>query len=729
MVKINLLSTIALAFSMMAGSVNAQVLWGVGGPAGSADAQFQNAFVNTTTAGSYSATQWTALSVSEGDGTAAGGNSIPGGNAFWVRNLTGLSQGAYAGGMTVLASPSAANGAALFDSDFMDNGGTVGAFGTGSSPSVHTGELISPRIDLTGNTNTPLVVKFHSYYRRFDIATYTVSVSVDDGATWAASANIQALQPVAVNSDVEGQVSALFSSVTNGIANLTQCRLKFTFNGEYYYAFVDDISIEAAPNYNIALGLPNPAGTLIVDEGDYVKIGGNQSIPYDNVDGSDLTEWFWGGKIVNMGAMNMYIPDSAAMHLVIDYIDPVTGAVTAGVYRDTMYFDTLIGGDIDGQVGIEYLRDLNFILNNPNSTGKPYLGGDFEVTYFVTSKQSGGSPLDDTVRTFFTITPGTEISGGVLQTPLPKHNYLSKARLAASDGNVFSNGGIFPGGTGFGAYEYGSVYYFPNDSTTIDSVHFRYHVAASFTGATSQTLLCNVYSLDPSVGVLNATNLLTQVGVATVSLNNLTPSTARFTNITGFVDAGSGGTMANFTAGGFYYISILTNPGLFGGPATFDIEDVPFPGGDRINYYMNAGMTDVNAVINPSPVAITDGAGTTTWYWTGFGADVVPSLGLYLNFPPHLINSASTVFATEGAKLSVYPNPTSEVLNVNFTLETADDVMYIMTDMTGRVVNILNSKNVTNETQSIDVSGLAAGVYMITAKTSKGTSTERFVKQ
>lgn len=727
MVKINLLSTFALAFSMMmAGTINAQVVWGVGSSTGVADAEFQNAFVNSTTAGSYSATQWTALTISEGDGTANGGNSIFPGNAYWVRNLTGLSQGGYAVGMTPLASPSAGNGAAMFDSDFMDNGGVQGAFGTGSSPTAHTGELISPRIDLTGYTNTPLVVKFYSYYRRFSINTYTVSLSTDDGATWAASANIQALQPVAVNADVEGMVNALFTSVTNGVANLTQCRLKFTFDGDYYYALVDDISIEAAPNYNIALGLPNPGGTLIVDEGDYVKIGGNRSIPYDNIDGSDLTEWFWGGKVVNMGAMNMYIPDSAAMHLQIDYIDPVSGAVTAGVYRDTMYFDTLNGGDIDGQVGIEYFRDLNFILNNPNSTGKPYLGGDFEVTYWVTSKAVGGPTADDTVRTFFTITPALEVG----LPPLPKHNYLSKARFAASDGNVFSNGGIFPGGGPFGAWEYGSVYYFPEAGTkgiSIDSVHFRYHTAASFTGAASQTLLCNIYQVDPSAGVLNAGSLLTQVGTATVALNNLAPSMTAFTNITGFVDAGSGGPMPNFMDNSFYFVSILTNPGLFTGPAVFDIEDVPFPGGDRINYYMNAAMTDVNAVINPSPVAVTDAAGTTTWYWSGFGSDVVPSLGLFLKVPPY--TSVSTINTTEGASLSVYPNPTSDVLNVNFSLETADDVMYIMTDMTGRVVNILNSKNVTNETQTIDVSNLAAGVYMITAKTSKGTSTERFVKQ
>lgn len=725
MVKINLLSTFALAFSM-AGSINAQVLWGVGSSSGVAEAEFSTAFVNSVTASGYSTTQWTALAVSEGDGTAAGGNSVTPGNAYWVRTLTGISQGAYATGMAPIASPSQANGVALFDSDFMDNGGTVGAFYTGSSPCFHTGEIISPRIDLTGATNTPLVVKFHSFYRRFNITSYTVSLSVDDGVTWAASADIQALQPVAVNSDVEGVVSALFTTATNGVANLTQCRVKFTFNGRYYYAMVDDVSIELAPNYNIAIGLPNPGGALLVDEGDYVKVGGNASIPYDNIDPTDLTEWFWGAKVVNMGAMNMLIPDNARLYVVIDYIDPITGAVTPGVYRDTSYIDTLLAADIAGETVIEYFRDLDFIMNNPNSSGKPYLGGDFEVTYIASSDAVGGPALDDTVRTFFSITPGAEVG----QPALPQQNYLSKARLAASDGKVYSSGGIFPGGGPFGSWEYGSVYYFPNDSTTLDSVHFRYHVASSFTGATTQTLLCNVYSVDPSAGVLDDPALLTQIGTATVLLNNLTPNTSRFFNITGFVDAATGITaMANFTPGGFYFISILTNPGLFGGPSTFDIEDVPYPGGDRINYYMNAAMTDVNGLINPSPVAVTDASGVTDWYWTGFGADVVPSLGLYLNLPAHLITNVSTVNTTEGAELKVYPNPTSDVLNVSFTLDNADNVMYIMTDMTGRVVNILNSKNVTSEIQTIDVSGLAAGVYMITAKTSKGISTERFVKQ
>jgi hypothetical protein len=272
---------LSLVFALFANTnnINAQTkIWGVGSGVGEADAQFSNAFVNSTTASGYSTTQWTALTVYE-----SGGVVTPG-NAYWVRNLTGVSQGGYATGMTALASPSAANGAALFDSDFMDNGGVVGAFGTGTSPSPHKGELISPRIDLTGYTNLPLAVKFYSYYRRFDITNYTISISTDDGASWVESVDIQVLQPVAVNADVEGAVTAIFNTATQGVANLTQCRIKFTFDGDYYYAFVDDITIEDIlpniPNIVISEIMFNPpeAGT---DSLEFIEIYNNDAVAVD----------------------------------------------------------------------------------------------------------------------------------------------------------------------------------------------------------------------------------------------------------------------------------------------------------------------------------------------------------------------------------------------------------------------------------------------------------------
>jgi len=140
------------------------LLWGAGAAVGASDGEFANAFVQAT---SYTAgdnpTSWTALAVSES------GGSVTPGNAYWTRTLTGTSAGAYSNGTMTVSSPSQANGAALFDSDFMDNGGTAGAFGLGTSPSPHKGELISPRIDLTGHTDTALTISLYTVYRDYQI--------------------------------------------------------------------------------------------------------------------------------------------------------------------------------------------------------------------------------------------------------------------------------------------------------------------------------------------------------------------------------------------------------------------------------------------------------------------------------------------------------------------------------------------------------------------------------
>ncbi len=165
-------------------------IWGVGSGVGVADAEFSNAFVQ---AGSYNSgdnpTSWTALSVHEN------GGAVTPGAAYWTRSTLGYSQGAYWSGTTPVGSPSQANGVAIFDSDFMDNNGVAGDFGLGTSPSPHRGELISPRIDLTGYTDSAIAVSFFGFYRNFNMSELSVSVSVDDGTTWAPAIDYRTILP------------------------------------------------------------------------------------------------------------------------------------------------------------------------------------------------------------------------------------------------------------------------------------------------------------------------------------------------------------------------------------------------------------------------------------------------------------------------------------------------------------------------------------------------------
>ena len=190
------------------------IIWGAGAATGSADGEFQNAF----STGVLSSTQWSAISISQNGGT------VTPGSAYWVRNTSGIGQGSFFGTIPPMASPTRSNGVALFDSDELDNaGGGIGALGTGTSPSPHVGELISPSIDLSGYSDSALALNFYLMWRNFNISELSASMSVDGGTTWNTQ-SIFNLNPV---QSTTTQISLIFPNVTLGVANLTNCKIKF----------------------------------------------------------------------------------------------------------------------------------------------------------------------------------------------------------------------------------------------------------------------------------------------------------------------------------------------------------------------------------------------------------------------------------------------------------------------------------------------------------------------
>lgn len=223
-----------ILFSCVVDASLAQNIWGAEAEVGTSEGQFADDFIETGDVNSTSTTSWTALSVNDTDGTRTPGF------AYWVRNLEGYSQGAYWGGTTPVSSPSQANGVALFDSDFLDNAGIAGDFGLGSSPSSHRGELISPLIDLTGYADSKLAIKFFTFRRDFQVTELSFSISLDDGASWSQSVDIRNL----IGDLTEGFVAYDFpDELLQGVTNLTAVRLRFVFNGDYYFAIIDDVTL------------------------------------------------------------------------------------------------------------------------------------------------------------------------------------------------------------------------------------------------------------------------------------------------------------------------------------------------------------------------------------------------------------------------------------------------------------------------------------------------------
>lgn len=79
-------------------------------------------------------------------------------------------------------------------------------------------------------------------------------------------------------------------------------------------------------------------------------------------------------------------------------------------------------------------------------------------------------------------------------------------------------------------------------------------------------------------------------------------------------------------------------------------------------------------------------------------------------------------------EVKVYPNPTQDMLNVSLPREIANGITYDIYDISGKKIKEYSNK-VDSEYLTIDVSGLTNGVYILTVKTTEGSSNYKFIKK
>ncbi|MFN8331834.1 MAG: T9SS type A sorting domain-containing protein [Saprospiraceae bacterium] len=192
---------------------------------------------NSTFAGGLGA--WTTAGISSynSDSTA---------NAVWSYAGNGTSRGAYSQAAGSINSPSKANGALIFDSDYLDNGGTQGNEGHGSAPSPHSGSVTSPNIDCS--TFPSVAVSFYQYFQNY-LANCDLQVSNDSGATWTTfpiNANIRPGTGTARN-------NRQIIDISNIAANHKNVYLRFVFSGDYYFWVIDDVTLLSLPENDLSL--------------------------------------------------------------------------------------------------------------------------------------------------------------------------------------------------------------------------------------------------------------------------------------------------------------------------------------------------------------------------------------------------------------------------------------------------------------------------------------------
>ncbi len=718
MLKLNLLFTTVLLFlCLFSSDLRGQTkIWGVGTTVGVAEAEFQNAFLQDTM-GPYSPSSWTAISVYE-----SFGNVTPG-KAFWERSLLGYSRDYYSNppfvtGVTPLASPSQANGIAIFDSGYLDNDSTA-SVGVGASPAGHRGELISPRIDLTGYTDTALVVKFYSKFSANTPANtneLSVGMSTDDGVTWT-SFDYREIQ--------QGEVGAFIAvpmpTVTAGVTNLTQCRIRFVFDTYYYYSMVDDVTIEVAPDYDLAIGRPSVLSNSLLGRADIVRLGGSRYSALSNLDPTNMQEWFWGAKLLNYGGKNIVPADNPRLYVAIDFYDAAS-AVTTDVYLDTLPLDTLLAGQYDGTIYTKSLRDLNFMLNNG--------AGSYVVKYWVGHDNPDAFAFNDTVYHTYDLTSEA-------------NPFISKGGLR-SDGRVGVSRPFFPRGpqsNDISLFEWGSVYYFPEGQTkglNLDSIEFRYYINNTYAGPDSHTVAVNIYKLvDGSGSTVANGNLdldeLTLVGFNQVTITGLSTAPTPSYGVgvaSNFVEPAMGNPFAGLDDDGWYYIAVRQEPAATGGPSSVTFETGLWFGASETNYAANITNRQPGIPINTAPLIVGDiVAPNPVVFWNGFSeGSYVPSLGLHLT-PDSTQLQTSKVFTTEAASLVVSPNPATTAINIYLELETIGDVQYILTDAAGRVIEVVNNAQVLAEKRTMNIAHLPVGLYFLTVNTAEETFTRKIVKQ
>jgi len=648
MKKLFLSFSVALVLGNLA-TAQEKILWG--GP-GSKDGEFDGGLNG-----------WTAVGVSSTDPAKATA-------ALWTWSEAAKSIGAYAG-TTGLESATKTNGAAVFDSDYLDNGGKQGQFGKGTCPAPHSGDLISPTIDLTGQNDVTLV--FSQLFRNFRSnrprltgvasASTAIMFSRDNGATWSDPIAITVNELVKSN-----QLSSTYSPtvVTRvqlpGAGNTKNFKVKFSFDGNYYFWVIDDVAIVPMESNNLQA---------------------NQTFfaPAENIFTpiSQTRETYFLNDISNIGSKAQY---NVKHTMSIFPLDASGQPVPPAVFTDELKY-----GTVQPDTTIENKTfPRGFQPTGPKSN---YIG-----FYELKSDSTDIEPWNNTLSFAFGVSDST---------------------FAKDNGRTRSVAPVIAAGS-TPTWGYGNVYYIKNGKNFQSST-----VSFGIEGATNnkdENLDILLYKWEPADNEDReiSEDELTVVGDASYKIKGTEPAVAngssgnvkvRFNN---FLSAGQPIKLEDET----FYVVYVEHKGTSTDKPAF------LSAYDRYNYAaVDLAFDSIGKRSFHSVIKIGDR------FSTGGFSSIVPVIRW---------NIRSTVSSGEAllpsSSVNIGPNPASELLNVKFNFETTmKDVELIITDVNGREVMESNFRDIQNDNFSLDVSALQSGLYNLLVRSEKGAVSKNFVIQ
>ncbi len=144
---------------------------------------------------------------------------------------------------------------------------------------------------------------------------------------------------------------------------------------------------------------------------------------------------------------------------------------------------------------------------------------------------------------------------------------------------------------------------------------------------------------------------------------------------------------------------------------------------DNAHFSQFVGRTTFGPTTDPHPY-LTDGTPETCFEITDIQVN-----GSELNFHVHFFDTGVEEFQLDD-RFKVWPNPASDVINVQCTMNNVQVESIEVYDVYGKIVRtgVETCHGASLQTVQINISGLAAGMYFVRVTTDQGVITKQFVK-
>ncbi len=612
------------------------------------------------------------------------------GDSSWYYEASGFADGAFTS--NTIQSPTACNGAMVFSSDLLDNGGTwTGTTGSGAGgcPAPCVGSLISPTIDLTQFTGLDaLFLEFHQSFRHFVSTQSLLLLSKNGGVTYP--------DTIVLNGDAVVNAAAVDEVARVplfGYESASSLTMKFEHTGNYYFWTIDDVRISNLPSfvdvqlnsnwYAAPVQWKTPANQ-IAEQIFQIDMFNNGNLTADVVEctvnindeaGTSVYSQTTDFSGLNIGGFALAENEATTFPATMNI-----SSLAPGLYTGTYEVNASAGGVAD---------------NNPDNNV-------VDFSFIVTENILSNSPSQEDVDAFglFAIEPATD--GSIYSCP--DASQCAPFYAAASHYYVRTN--------------------VDGNGNPLTFTNVRFGITEEEETA-SGFVDINVYRLpggDVNVDGAVAPDERVLVGANSIVVDTVGDLTLIDVPLWRADDTGVfEGDPIELESNSDYMIAFVTRPlagaqiDLLSYPASSTTSTVGrnfyhFP---AANAFAAAGST---RFVGTSLEPLVDGtagdfASTTMGLWT---------INTLYN-EVTVANPASGVNDLNAdLNITSYPNPATNVLNLDLSLENASDVKVEMFNIEGRKVMDKTWMSLQNQTVVLNVADLPTGTYTLKVITADG---------